>query len=461
MTTTVNDPSPSGEEPIAPPAPQVRPPRPAFAVSMLARRLHFLAGLSIAPFLAVLCLSGLAYAFTPQINDLFYAGEQSVTVQDGPVYPLSEQVRAALATRPADTLGSVVTPAAPDAATQVVLSEPGLDSAEARTVYVNPYTNHVTGDLVTVSGRPPAQQWLREFHGNLHLGEPGRLYSEFVASWLPFVVLGGLVLWIGQRRRAKRLRALFLPETGQQPGRARTRAWHGALGLWLAAGLLAVSVTGLTWSAYAGDRFDKAVAALDGKSPSLTAPPVTAPRGGQPISIDAALAIARAQGLKGAVTITPPAAEAKPFKVAETSDRLPIRKGSVAIDPYSGQVSARLGWPDYPLLAKLTALGIAAHSGTLLGLANQLVMALLALGTLVLLAFGYRMWWKRRPAGRRRAPAPPPVWRHLPWPVVAGAVVVVAAVGWAMPVFGVSLIAFIVLDGMIATVTRQRQPDSA
>jgi uncharacterized iron-regulated membrane protein len=451
MTTTVKDPSPPSEEP------PVRSPRPAVAVKMLARRVHFLAGLSIAPFLAVLCLSGLAYAFTPQINDLFYAGKQSVTVQDGPAYPLSEQVQAALATHPADTLGSVVTPSAPDAATQVVLSEPGLDPAEARTVYVNPYTNQVTGDLVTVSGRPPAQQWLREFHGNLHLGEPGRLYSEFVASWLPFVVLGGLVLWLGQHRRAKRLRTLLLPATGQQPGRARTQAWHGALGLWLAAGLLAVSVTGLTWSAYAGDRVDQVIAALDGKTPSLTAPPVTVPPGRPRIAIDDALAIARAQGLQGAVTITPPAA-AKPFKVAETSDGIPIRKGSVAIDPYSGQVSARQGWSDYPLLAKLTTLGIAAHSGTLLGPANQIVMALLALGTLVVLTLGYRMWWKRRPAGQRRAPAPPPIWRHLPWPVAAGAAVVIAVVGWAMPVFGVSLIAFVVLDGAITTVTRRRQP---
>lgn len=466
MTTTVNDPSPPGDEPAA--APAAREPerptlRPSVALKMLARRVHFLAGLSIAPFLAVLCLSGLAYAFAPQINNLFYADKLFVTVQNGPTRPLSEQVQAALAAHPEGKLTSVITAAEPDRTTQVVLSEPGLGgsgfSAEARTVYVDPYTNHVTGDLITVSGRPPAQTWVRDFHGNLQLGDVGRLYSEFVASWLPFVVLGGLVLWIGQRRRKRRLRGLLLPALGQPAGRARARAWHGPLGLWLAIGLLAVSITGLTWSNYAGERVDQAITALNGKTPSLTAPPITPPPEGQPISVDTAVAIARNQGLEGPLTITPPSTKAKPFKIAESAEGLPIQKDSIAIDPYTQEVIGQLGWQDYPLLSKLTTLGIQAHSGTLLGLTNQIAMALLALGTLVLLALGYRMWWKRRPAGGRRAPAPPPVWRHLPQPVLFLAVLVIAAIGWAMPVFGVTLVAFLVLDAVISAVKR-RQPET-
>ena len=460
MTTTVNNPS----SPV--PDKEKRPElRPGAALKMLARRVHFLAGLAIGPFLVVLCLTGLAYAFSPQINDMFYADKLSVTVRSGPTYPLADQVQAALATHPQDRLSSVITGGEPDQATRVVLSEAGLGgsgfSAQSRTVYVDPYTNQVTGDLITTSGRPPAQQWLRDFHGTLGLGDIGSIYSEFVASWLPFVIVGGLIMWIGQRRRKKRLRALLLPATGQPAGRARTRAWHGPLGLWLAAGLLAISVTGLTWSVFAGDRVNAAVTALDGKSPSLTAPKVTAPEGAEPAAIDAALRIARNQGLEDVVTITPPASKDKPFKVAETSDGLPIRKDSIAIDPYTQEVTARQGWSDYPLLAKLTTLGIAAHSGTLLGLTNQIALALLAIGTLVLLALGYRMWWKRRPVGGRRAPAPPPVWRHLPQPVLFVAVLVMAALAWAMPVFGVSLIAFVLLDSAITAVKRQRQPEPA
>ena len=38
------------------------------ALRSLTRRVHYLAGLAIGPFLVVLCLTGLAYAFTPTIT---------------------------------------------------------------------------------------------------------------------------------------------------------------------------------------------------------------------------------------------------------------------------------------------------------------------------------------------------------------------------------------------------------
>jgi uncharacterized iron-regulated membrane protein len=431
---------------------------------MLARRVHFLAGLAIAPFLVLLCLSGLAYAFTPQITDLLYSDQLYVKAQTGPAHPLAEQVQTALTAHPQAKLSSVIPPPAPHSTTQVVLSEPGLGgsgfSAENRTVYVDPYTNQINGDLITVSGRPPFIQWLRDFHGTLGLGDIGSIYSEFVASWLPFVVIGGLILWFTARRRKRRARALLLPELRQPTTRARARAWHGPLGVWLAIGLLAVSITGLTWSTYAGGRVNDAITALNGKTPSLTAPKVVAPVGAQPISIDSAVDIARAHGLDGPITVTPPTAKDKPFKISQSGDGLPIREDSVAIDPYTQQVTGKMGWNDYPLLAKLTTLGIQAHSGTLLGLANQIAMAVLALGTLALIVLGYLMWWKRRPTGRKRAPAPPPVWRHLPRPAVFLALLVIIALAWAMPVFGGSLVAFLLFDIGITTVKQRRATTS-
>lgn len=145
MTTTVNESSPPDDETITPPAPTSQHTtmlRPGAAVKMLARRVHFLAGLAIAPFLVLLCLSGLAYAFTPQITDLLYSDQLYVKAQNQPAHPLAEQVQTALAAHPHATLSSVLPPAAPDSATQVVLSEPGLGgsgfSAENRTVYVDP-----------------------------------------------------------------------------------------------------------------------------------------------------------------------------------------------------------------------------------------------------------------------------------------------------------------------------------
>ncbi|GAA4440541.1 PepSY domain-containing protein [Actinokineospora soli] len=418
------------------------------AVRLLLRRIHFLAGLLIAPFLAVLAVTGILYAFTPQINDVLYGDRLYVDQVGAAPRPVDEQVQAALGAHPDAAFKSVVVSADPERTTEVVLAAPGLDehggdhfSAESLTVYVNPYTAAVQGDLVTVNGRPPAQVWLRELHGNLNLGEPGRLYAEFVASWLPVVVIGGIVLWVGTRRARSRT------------GRARLRGLHASVGLWAAVGLLVLSATGLTWSKYAGERVDQLIEAVDAKSPSLRSADVepTAAR----ISLDRAVVIARDSGLEGDLTVTAPTASARPLKINESSLGLPVQKDSVAVDPYTGAVTGRVSWDDYPLLAKLTSVGIAAHSGTLFGLANQLLLALVAGAALVLLVLGYRMWWLRRPRAGGAAAAPDAVWRRMTWPLRIAVLVVAAATAWAMPVFGGSLVLFLVAD--LALAARRRK----
>jgi uncharacterized iron-regulated membrane protein len=463
MTTYTTPPQDNGPATASTIAEPGSTPRARNAVKALALRVHFLAGLAIAPFLAVLCLTGLGFAFSPQVNDLLYADELYVDNPGGPQRPLTEQVDAALAAHPAGKLQSVITAPDPESTTRVVLSEPGLVdtgdpfSSERLTVFVNPYTGTLTGQLVTVVNETPAQVWLRDMHGNLHLGDPGRLYAEFVASWLPVIILGGLILWIGRRR--KRRREVLLPTLRNRTGRLRLTGVHGALGLWLAAGLIAVSITGLTWSQYAGDRFSQAIEALDGTSPRLTAADITVPPNATPITFDETLRIARTDGLEGPLTITPPSTPAGPIVVQEAASGLPVQRDNIAIDPYRADITERLGWQDYPLLAKLTTLGIQAHSGQLLGLANQIAMALLAIGTLTLLVLGYRMWWHRRPANGALAPIPPQAWHRFPQWVVFLIVLTTAVLAWVIPVLGVTLGAFLVLDAAYNTFRRKARPE--
>jgi uncharacterized iron-regulated membrane protein len=434
------------------------------AVRLLARRIHFMAGILVAPLLAVLCLTGIAFAFTPQLVDAVYRHEFFVDTRDSSARPVSEQVDAALATRPNGKLVAVRPPADAGGTTAVVLSVPGLAEGVDRTVYVDPYTNQVRGELTTSWDEPPLQTWLRALHSSLHLGPAGRVYAEVVASWLPVMIIAGVLLWIGHQRRAGRLgwlRGLLTPVLRRGRGRTRARGVHASLGVWLGIGLLAVSVTGLTWSQFAGSRMDALLTAVNAHTPALSAPAVSVPAGATQISVDRVLEVARADGLQGALKITPPEADGKQFLVAEITDGLPIRKDQIAVNPFTGQVTERLPWADYPLLAKLTSLGIEAHSGTLLGLANAIAMALLALSTLVALTLGYRMWWHRRPTGGKSAPAPPPVWSRLPQHVVFLIVLATAAIGWALPVFGVSLAAFVLLDAAINAGKRRAQARSA
>ncbi|CAM01770.1 PepSY-associated transmembrane protein [Saccharopolyspora erythraea NRRL 2338] len=588
---------------------QTRPPAPPRdaalnTLRLLSRRVHFLAGIVVAPFLVVLALTGLVYVFSPQIHESLYRSQLFVAEVDGIPAPVSEQVRAALDAHPEATLRSVIPPPEPDRTTQVQLAVPGLDAEQSRTVFVDPYTNFINGEMNTDGHRTPANMWLRELHSNLHLGEPGRVYAELAATWLPLIVLGGLVLWLAQPRgrRGPTTRDLLVPWSRSAKGWMRLRSVHGALGLWLGVGLLALGLSGLGISQFAGGRADQAAdpahfrdhalvsdpvelpadptrdaeppgialpvpqtpaprpepapripvaeepAAEEPAAPSPeppdepeppaptrtstpdapaptpppappttteqppppespappaddVPPPVTTPppdstpapvptlplplipslgvelaahttefepapmrpqsAGDERIGIDRALAVARAEGLTGELVVTPPHGADGVFSVAERSNGVPVQRDRVAVDPYSGKVVERVGWEDFSLVAKATTLAAEFHTGTLFGLANQILLALLAVGLLVLIGLGYRMWWVHNPYRGRWATLPPPVWRQLPRPVLAAALVSVAALSWAMPLFGPSLLLFVLVDAVITAGLRRRRAGAA
>jgi uncharacterized iron-regulated membrane protein len=462
MTATAPPPASGATADPAAPAPTPPPDVPAVRglwaqLRPLVLRLHFYAGVFVAPFLAVAALTGLAYVFSPQLSDAVHGGQLLATQPGAPARPLDEQVAAATtalaATTPDGTLASVTVPGDPTRTTEVTFDVPGLAEDWQRTVYVDPATAQVRGVLDTWFGYPPLQATLDGLHRHLLLGEPGRLYSETAASWLGVLVLGGLALWtarLRRRRRDRRLAAALLPPLGARPGRGRLRGWHATTGVWMALGLLFLSVTGLTWSTYAGERFTAAVTALDGRSPQLETESVAVRDGVPVIGVQEAVARARAEGLESELSVTVPAEAGAVLQVAEVADTWPIQRDEVALDPYTGEVVESIAWADYPVLAKLTTIGVLAHMGLLWGLPNQLALAALALGLLSALFWGYRMAWLRRPRGATlpSAPGRRGALRELSQPVALGVVLVTVAVGWAVPALGVTLAAFLVLDAV-------------
>ncbi|MEV6395485.1 PepSY domain-containing protein [Streptomyces sp. NPDC051907] len=443
-------------------------------------RLHFYAGVLIAPFLLVAALTGLAYTAVPQLDQLVYGDQLRVERVGEKPKPLAEQIAAVRKAHPEGSLSSVVPPVEPDHTTKVVLSVPELaDQDKQRTVYVDPYTAELRGELTTWWGSTPLTTWLDDLHRNLHLGETGRLYSELAASWLWVLVLGGLVMWFGRRRTyaGASARNTVLPERGAR-GVRRSRSLHAVTGVWISLGLLVLSATGLTWSEYAGERFTDLRTSLSAFPPELdtaaggssTTDEESGHHAGQGaaaagtpdgLTIDQILAKGRDAGLDGPVEIGIPADDKSTWTVLQTDDQWPVRMDQAAIDPHSGEITSRVDWADYPVLAKLSKLGVRAHMGTLFGLANQIVLAVIALGLSAGIVLGYRAWWQRRPtrSGRRALAGRPPArgaWRRLPWAALAVAVPLVLFIGWAFPLLGWSLLAFLILDGLLALRHRYR-----
>ncbi|MGX1547904.1 PepSY-associated TM helix domain-containing protein [Streptomyces adustus] len=444
-----------------PPALPAPSPRGWTALRPLVLRLHFYAGLFVAPFLLVAAVTGLLYAGSYQAEKLLYAHEMTVPVGDTEL-PLSAQVAAAREAHPEGTVTAVRPSPAPDATTRVLLSGvEGVGADHTLAVFVDPYTGKVRGALEQYgsSGALPLRTWISELHRNLHLGETGRLYSELAASWLWVVALGGLVLWFSRRRALRKVRGTS--------GRRRTLGLHGTVGAWAAAGFLFLSATGLTWSTYAGANIDELRTSLGQSTPSVAtaaggehaghdAATTTGGDARHGVGLDKVLAAARAERLGDPVEIVPPADASSAYVVKQIQRSWPTKQDSVAIDPATGEVTDVLRFADYPVLAKLTRWGIDLHSGALFGLVNQIALMLLALSLILLIVWGFRMWWQRGRGSAFGRPIPRGSWQQVPPYVLVPGLAAVAVLGYFVPLLGIPLACFVAVDVVLGEIAHRR-----
>ncbi|MFD3506500.1 PepSY-associated TM helix domain-containing protein [Nocardia sp. NPDC058666] len=461
-------------------APPVTGPRRGSRLYPLALRLHFYAGIFVAPFILIAALTGALYAIAPTIEG-FVSRDLLQVDTAGPAQPLSTQVGAAVAARPDLTLVAVA-PAPNDGdTTRVLFNDPTLGDSERLSVFVDPHTAQPVGESVVYGsgGSLPLRTWLSEFHRSLHLGEFGRLYSELAASWLWVIALFGLVLWVHRvRTRRARNSARWLLTPDLSAPRRRKMNWHGTIGIWILPVVLMLSATGMTWSTYAGENVTKLREEMSWTTPAvsvaLTGP--AQPAGGDHHSaghtaaapadpaariaqLDRVYEAARANGVTQGAEITIPATPEKAFTVKEL--RLPgtYTIDAIAIDGTTGTVTDKLPFAQWPLLAKLTNWGIAFHMGLLFGLLNQLLLLTIMAGLITVIVLGYRMWWQRRPTRRTALPVPPrrgALRRTSRWitvPLVAAAV----AIGWFIPLIGLSLLAFLLIDVASGLAARTEQ----
>ncbi|WP_413797569.1 PepSY-associated TM helix domain-containing protein [Streptomyces iranensis] len=455
------------------------------ALRPLVLRLHFYAGVLVAPFLLVAAVTGLLYAGSFQAEKLVYGHELSVPAGDREL-PISQQVAAARKAHPEGEISAVRPSPEDGATTRVLLSGvKGVDPDHTLAVFVDPYTGKVRGALEQYgsTGALPLRTWIDEFHRDLHLGQTGRLYSELAASWLWVIALGGVVLWLSRRRKKRTLRAVALPDRAAT-GRKRTMSFHGAVGLWVALGLLFLSATGLTWSTYAGANVEDLRAAIGQTTPTVSATVGGGEHAGHHMGsgsmpgmdmggtgekaghtadagLDSVLRAARAEDLDNPVEIVPPAEPGSAYVVSQIQRSWPEKQDSVAIDPATGEVTDIQRFADYPVLAKLTRWGIDLHTGNLFGIINQIALAALALALILLIVWGYRMWWQRGRASAFGRPIPRGAWRRVPVYVLLPLAAAIAVIGYCLPLLGIPLAAFLAVDIVMGEIARRRGTASA
>lgn len=449
-------------------------------------RLHFFAGVITAPLIILACLSGLAYAVMPKVERIVYA-DQLVAEPNGRLpLPMQDQMGLAINAMPRLVLNSFRATHAPDETTRFDFADPSLDDPMAqRSVYIDPYTGAVRGTLVTRHGTTPLTSWIGTLHGDLHLGTVGRVYSELASHWLVVLVVGGFVVW-WQRvasHRQRRWRHLLVPEHGPK-GLHRSTSWHSVTGVWAGIVALALALSGLTIALSAGPKWTSLLGSLNATAPRLsaslstagtpggapTAPPAAANSGhaghaGGPsaamagvlpygFGADEILAAAGRAGVTESVTLTRPKAPGMGWTATEGDLSWPVNLDSAVIDPSTGEIVRTLAWTDWPVLAQFNRLFLFFHFGRTFGGVNQIVLIVTMLALTFSAVWGYRMWWLRRPHGAsalRFGKAPHRGgWRDAPRAGVLAGSLVLVAWGVLMPVFGISLAAFLLVDALVA-----------
>jgi len=426
----------------------------------LLRRLHFYIGLFVGPFIFIAALSGTLYVATPQLENALYHHALFSEAQ-GTARPLAEQIAVAEKVTGGELRLHAVRPGLADGdTTRVMYADPALKASENRAIFIDPVSLEVRGDMTVygTSGILPFRQTIDYLHQSLMLGDVGRLYSELAASWMWIAALGGIALWFYTRPK-RRINNRF----------QNRRRLHVTLGWCLLLGMLLFSATGLTWSQWAGGNVDKLRAEMNWLTPQVKtqlhgpaeiADPHADHHGHhmsmpmpemkpEPALYDGVLQAANAVGIKATkLEIRPAKSDATAWTVTEIDRRWPTQVDAVAVDPATLTVIDRTRFADYPLMAKLTRWGVDFHMGVLFGLPNQLVLIAFGVALCVMIVWGYRMWWMRRPRQTATDPAQTLCQSWLALSLWGRCVSVVIAVllGLAMPVMGCSLALLIVID---------------
>ncbi len=427
-------------------------------------RWHFYSSLFCIPFVVLLAISGGIYLFKPQLdrwedrnyNDLAIVGEKA---------PASAIVQAA---REAVSEGQAVALELPEKnndAMRVIVKR----GDENLRVFVHPASLEVLG----MRGENATwSRWLRELHGQLHLGIRGSYLVELASSWTVIMIVTGLCLW--WPRQLKGLGGVLYPRLGRS-SHIFWRDLHSVTGIWISFLALFLLATGLPWAKFWGEYFrsirsvvqtvstqdwtlggeevrnnehanhgvERKAGSHMGKQSGSGGRKVNLPIPENLASLDVVVSTAQELNLAFPVIISPAADESTKWIVKSDAQNRTLRV-NCHVDGVTGKIISREDFTDKPWMDRLISIGIAAHEGQLFGWFNQLLGVVTAMGLIVLSCSGYVMWWRRRPKGGLGAPLPlaKPCWR---WPLVFTVILLAAY----LPMFGLSLIGVLLCEKML------------
>ena len=433
-------------------------------------RWHFYASFLVIPVMLILSITGLIYMFRFTIDPLMHQGVITVQSEQGEIQPLSVQQEAVEQAFPDYPVLSATQPSG-DRATLFTVAD---GEETVRSVYVDPYTAQVTGDLNPES---LLSNMAVRLHGELMTGKIGDAVIELAVCWAIVMTITGYYLFVRNWRKRRT--------------RAPIRRRHAMVGAIAGAGILFLIVSGLPWTGLWGEKVQEIAAprgmSLWGEDPGATstlkesiedASSSSAPAGwaigetevpsstghnhgggaatgeaSGDVTIDTAVNAAYDAGVPGPYFVVYPDGEEGVFSVMGDQWNDPgnpafrdVSKEAVAhVDQYSGEVVATYTYDEYTPVAKVVSQAISLHEGRKFGGLNTIATTAFCLGVIFLCITGPLMWWIRRPKGaglsapRGRMPL-----RTSPWLLVG-----LVALCLVRPLFGLSVVLLLLFDTFV------------
>ena len=439
------------------------------ALRSFIQRIHFYGGMFVGPFILIAALTGCLYAVAPSLEKVVYHDVLTVPTVENPL-SLEQQIQATQHEHPDMPVTQVWPATTPTDSTRVLVSDESIDESLQRTVFIDPATAKVIGDYPTYSGlgEMPLRRWISSLHESFHLGKVGELYSELAASWLWVMACGGLYMWWIRRRPKNKATANAAQQQPKRSARWKATRLHSTIGAWIFIGLLGLSATGITWSGLAGGNVDSLVERMHWKATPINTAlhgttaethEYTGHEGHEghgasastSVAADAerVLATGRAEELTGPLRLYPPEDAHSAWQVSERWVEWRTTSDAISVDGTTGEVIDRQPFSSLPLFSKLSSWGIYLHMGIMFGLPLQIALLALGLATAALVVLGYCMWWKRRPRFLPTA--------HFSWATTGLGALFAATVGVFLPLLGITLAAFLVLDVILIHTPRQKK----
>jgi len=390
---------------------------------------HFIAGVVLMPFILLLTLTGSIYLFKSMYETYTNTQMMKVVVKEKRL-SYEKQLELVSMYTGKNPSKFVLSSKEDEAST----FEVGKWSKK-RTIYINPYTGEIQGDIKTSD---TLMHKIKKLHGELLLGNIGSKVVELTASWTVVLILTGLYIW--WPKNDWQLKGFFLIRF-KSGKRAFFRDVHVITAFWLSIFLLITLAGGLPWTDVWGSGFKKVQKMTNSGYPkNYNGKKLTSiVQNHESISLDEMIKVAKNLNLEGRVTLSIPKKKTNVFTVQNRAADI-SKQEIYHFDQYSSKEILSYTWEDVGSMRQARTWLMSFHQG-LFGPWNWYLMIIVSLLFFLSGIAGFVSYMLRKEKNDFGIPSVPASFK-----VGYGIIFITVLLGVFFPLFGASVVVIFLFE---------------